>query len=69
MLEKWTGAMVGKMHIHKVTLEEMATEMGVGKAYVSMILNGARKPEGIKERMDAAFKAIIDRRKQEDMEL
>ena len=65
MLEKWTGVMVGKMHIHKVTLEEMAKEMGVGKAYVSMILNGARKPDGIKARMEAAFDAIIARRKEQ----
>jgi hypothetical protein len=36
--------------------------MGVTKAYISMILNGSRKPDGIKERMESAVAAIIKRR-------
>lgn len=65
MKEKWTGRLIGRMHNEDVTYEELGAEMGVGKAYVSMILNGARKPAGIKERMEAAFEAIIARRKEE----
>lgn len=63
MVDKWTGRLVGKMHNERVTCGELAAEMGVGKSYVSMILNGKRKPDGIKERMEAAFDAIIQRRK------
>ena len=63
--DKWTGRLIGPMHNEDVTYEELGAEMGVGKAYVSMILNGARKPAGIKERMEAAFEAIIARRKEE----
>ena len=65
MLEKWTGRLVGKMHNERVTYDEMATEMGVTKSYISMILNGARKPEGAKERMEEAFSEIIKKRKAE----
>ena len=64
MPEKWTGRLVGKMHNEKVTYEELAQELGVTKAYVSMILNGSRKPDGIRERMEGAVDAIIKRRKQ-----
>ena len=65
MLEKWTGAIVGKMHVHEITQEDMAKEMGVTKSYVSMILNGARKPDGIKKRMEEAIDALIQRKKEE----
>ena len=64
MKEKWTGRLIGRMHNEDVTYEELGAEMGVGKAYVSMILNGARKPAGIKERMESAFDAIIVRREE-----
>ena len=62
MLEKWTGTVVGKMHVHQVTYEDVAKEMGVTKAYISMILNGLRKPEGIRTRIEAALDAVIDRK-------
>ena len=61
MREQWTGDLVGKMHITCVTYDDLAAEMGVTKAYISMILNGSRKPAGIQERMEAALEAIIAR--------
>lgn len=68
MNEKWTGNLVGKMHNEGVTYQNMADEMAVTKAYVSMILHGARKPKGIKERMEEAFASIIEKRKAEGRE-
>ena len=50
------------MHNHNVTYEELAAELGVTKPYISMILNGARKPNGIRKRMEDAVKAIIQKR-------
>lgn len=66
MTDKWTGRLVGKMHNERVTYDELAAEMGVGKSYVSMILNGKRKPDGIRERMETAFDAVIQRRKDKE---
>ncbi|MBQ2743430.1 MAG: MarR family transcriptional regulator [Oscillospiraceae bacterium] len=66
MNEKWTGNLVGKMHNERVTIQEIAEELGVTKSYVSMILNGARKPKGIKERMELAFSDIVERRKERE---
>lgn len=63
MPEKWTGRLVGKMHNECVTMEELGAEMGVGKAYVSMILNSRRKPNGIQKRMEDAFESVISKRK------
>lgn len=64
MPEKWTGRLVGRLHNERITYEELANEMGVTKAYISMILNGTRKPDGIKDRMEAAVSAIIERKKE-----
>lgn len=66
MIEKWMGDLVGKMHNERVTYQEMADEMGVKKSYISMILNGSRKPKGIKQRMEDAFASILEKRKREE---
>ena len=63
MPEKWTGRLIGRLHNERITYEELANELGVTKPYVSMILNGARKPAGIRERMEAAVSAIVERKK------
>ena len=65
MPEKWTGRLVGKMHNERVTFDELAKEMGVTKPYVSMLLNGKRKPEGVQKRMEKALDAILHRRKED----
>ena len=63
MPEKWTGVLVGKMHNARVTYDDLANELGVGKAYICMILNGQRKPPNAKERLNEAFERVIERRK------
>ena len=68
MPEKWTGALIGEMHNNKITYEDLAKEMGVSTAYISMLLNGARKPKEIRQRMEAAYAAVIRRRKDEKEE-
>lgn len=64
MPEKWTGRLIGRMHNERITYEQLANEMGVNKAYISMILNGKRKPPNIQKRMEAAFDAIIKRERE-----
>lgn len=61
MPEKWTGRLIGRMHNERITYEQLANEMGVSKAYISMILNGKRKPPNIQKRMETALEAIIKR--------
>ena len=62
MPETWTGNLIGKMHNKDVTYDELAEEMGVTKSFVSMILNGHRRPPDIRNRMEVAFNSIIQRR-------
>lgn len=59
--EKWTGNLIGRMHVHDITYDDLASEVGWGKPYVSMILNGQRRPVGAREKLEAAVDAIIQR--------
>lgn len=64
MPEAWTGKLIGKMHNARITYDDLAAELGCGKAYVCMILNGRRKPEGAEQRLNEAF--IRAKQKKED---
>jgi hypothetical protein len=63
MNDKWTGILIGKMHNERVTYQDLADELSVTKSYISMILNGSRKPKGIKQRLEDAFNSVIEKRK------
>lgn len=63
MKEKWTGDLIGKMHVNDVTYDDLANELGISKGYISMILNGNRTPADAKERMQAALERILEKRK------
>ena len=51
------------MHVEGVTYEDLAKELSVTKAYISMILNGRKKPTKAKERLETAFASILEKRK------
>lgn len=61
---EWTGELVGQMHNTRVTLEDLAKELGVTKGYISMILNGSRAPDGAEDKLNAAFDRILAERGQ-----
>lgn len=63
MPEKWTGKLVGKMHIHRVSYEDLAKKLGVSKAYICMILNGKRNPDGARKRLEEALEEVLRERK------
>ena len=46
MPEEWTGRLIGEMHNADISRAEVAKELGVSTAYVTMVLNGIRTPEG-----------------------
>ena len=65
MREKWTGVLIGKMHNENITFEDLAEELGVTKGYVSMILNGRRKPPEAKKKLQEAYESIRAKREAE----
>ena len=54
MPEEWTGRLIGDMHNTGVSRAEVARELGVSTAYVTMVLNGIRTPKGAEEKLRAA---------------
>ena len=63
MPESWTGEVVGKMHNHRITNDDIAAKLGYTKAYISMILNGKREPKEAEIKMRSALAEIIAERR------
>jgi transcriptional regulator with XRE-family HTH domain len=66
MLAQWIGDFVGRMHRHRVTITQIAQEMGVTREYLSLILNGHREPPGIEKRMNDALNSVIEKNSTEE---
>lgn len=62
MIQKWSGALIGKMHNANVTRQDLADKLGLNKSYISMILNGQRNPKNAKEQLNNAFDEIVRER-------
>lgn len=64
LLEKWMGEVVGELHLHRLTYEDLGNKMGCTRAYVSMILSGARTPKNAEQTVRAALAELIAEREQ-----
>lgn len=64
MREKWTGRLIGDLHIHNVTIKELADFMGITNSYATMVLNCKRTPEGAQERFETALREYLVLREQ-----
>lgn len=62
---KWTGDLVGKMHVNKVKNSDLAKELGVTEAYISMMLNSKRNTKGMREKLEKAYEAVLEKKKTE----
>lgn len=63
MPKKWTGDLVGLMHNHKISFQDLADELDVTNRYVSMVLNGHREPTGAEQKFRDAVNRIIERKR------
>ena len=63
MIEKWTGALIGKMHNNGIKQVELAEKLGLTNAYVGMILRGERKPPDMRQKMESALDELIAEKK------
>lgn len=59
MADEWTGTLVGKMHTHKITRKRLAQHMGLTQEYISMVLNGKKRPKSACARFTAALDSLI----------
>lgn len=61
MIAQWTGECVGKMHTNRISITQLAQELGVTREYLSMLLNGRRSPAGAEQRVTEALNRLIDK--------
>ncbi len=59
MNEQWTGDVVGKMHVHKITGKQLAAEIGWNEKYLSQILNGLATSKCAEEKVCSALERLI----------
>lgn len=59
MPAQWTAEIVGKMHIHGISIKELSAHMGVSREYVGAILNGKRDPAEAEHRIREAVDDLI----------
>lgn len=62
MPAKWTGRVVGLMHIHGITHAELAKEAGLCRSYTTMLLNKEKVNDKSRERITDALDRLIDKR-------
>ncbi|WP_406044180.1 helix-turn-helix domain-containing protein [Succinimonas sp.] len=55
------------MHQYRVTITQLAQEMGVTREYLSMILNGHREPNGIEQRMNNALDSLVEKQNRREV--
>jgi transcriptional regulator with XRE-family HTH domain len=67
VIEKWTGALIGKMHNNGIKQVELAEKLGITNSYTGMILRGERKPPNIRQRMESAVEELIKEREKKDV--
>lgn len=53
----WTGPVVAKMHVNRISYADLAAELHYTKPYISMVLTGRRTPK----RAEAYFSEAVDR--------
>lgn len=58
-MESWIAEVVGKMHVHKISQDELAEKVGVRREHINKILNGKLAPKGAKERITTAINELI----------
>ncbi len=64
MPAQWTGEIVGKLHANRIQHAELASQLGLTPEYVSMVLNGKRKPKNAETKFNAALAELIKVKKE-----
>ena len=59
MPEKWTGDVIGIMHINRISFQQLADKLGWHVKYLSAVMNGKRSPAGAEEKVRNALEKII----------
>ena len=62
MPEQWTAEIIGEMHLKQVTAKELSKQLGYRREYVSMVLNGHRRPKNAEQTFRRALDELIQQK-------
>lgn len=62
MLGQWTADLIGKMHLNKITIKQLAAEVGWHPGYLSTVLNGYVNPKNAEKKLKEALEKLIAQR-------
>ena len=66
MLPKWTGDVVGTLHVNSIEIRELAAKMGCAPEYLGKILNGKREPKKAEAKVREALNEVVEERGHND---
>lgn len=64
MLEKWTGEVVGTLHIHQIPVRALAAESGMSRQALSAYLHGRKSSPSAEYRIRGALLRLIEKQNQ-----
>lgn len=64
MIPKWTGDVVGTLHVNNIEIRELAAKMGCAPEYLGKILNGKREPKNAEAKVKEALAELVKEREE-----
>ena len=61
MPAKWTGDLLGEMHVAGITAKQLAAEVGWHPKYLSVVLNGHKNPKGAEQKLNDALGRLVQK--------
>ena len=62
MPAQWTGRIVGELHNNRITLKELAKEVGWNDKYLSQVINSENPPKDAEQKLTDAMHRLIENR-------
>jgi predicted secreted protein len=59
MPAQWTGRIVGELHNNRITLKELAKEVGWHDKYLSQVINSDNPPKDSEQKLTDAMNRLI----------
>ena len=60
MPAQWTGRIVGELHNNRITLKELAKEVGWHDKYLSQVINAENPPKDSERKLTDALNRLIE---------
>lgn len=61
MPAQWTGRIVGELHNNRITMKELAKEVGWNDKYLSQVINSENPPKGAEQKLTEAMNRLIEK--------